>query len=62
VKKRKLASKVKGEGKTPAHPQLPAVPRYGSRAGVEIDGAIYPLEGEPPTATTKGWGKIPGQS
>jgi hypothetical protein len=28
--------------------------------GIEIDGAIYPLQGEPPLAATKGWGRVPG--
>jgi hypothetical protein len=32
----------------------------GPKAGMVIDGVIYPLQGEPPTATTKGWGKVPG--
>jgi hypothetical protein len=34
----------------------------GPKAGVIIDGAVYPLEGEPPTAETKGWGEVPGKS
>lgn len=34
--------------------------RGGVKAGVIIDGDIYPLEGEPPVATTKGWGIVPG--
>ncbi len=60
MKRRKLVSKVKGAGKTPAHPLLPAAPRYGTRAGIEVDGELHRLQGEPPTATTKGWGKVPG--
>jgi hypothetical protein len=27
-------------------------------AGVVIDGAVYALEGEPPAATSKGWGDL----
>jgi hypothetical protein len=61
VKRRKLVKQVKGEGKAPSHPLLPGIPRSGHRGGVEVDGAVYPLQGEPPTATTKGWGKVPGQ-
>ena len=34
--------------------------RGGPAAGVIIDGDIYPLQGEPPVATTKGWGIVPG--
>jgi hypothetical protein len=33
----------------------------GGRAGILVDGELYRLSGEPPTATTKGWGKVPGQ-
>jgi hypothetical protein len=32
----------------------------GSQAGILIDGVIYPLQGEPPVAKTKGWGHVPG--
>ena len=32
----------------------------GTQAGILIDGVIYPLEGEPPVATTQGWGQVPG--
>ena len=33
--------------------------RGGPKAGIVIDGVIYPLEGEPPVATTHGWGQVP---
>lgn len=33
----------------------------GRPYGIEVDGAIYPLQGEPPLATTKGWGRVPGK-
>jgi hypothetical protein len=32
----------------------------GTQAGIWIDGVIYPLQGEPPVAKTKGWGRVPG--
>jgi hypothetical protein len=32
----------------------------GDSAGVLIDGVIYPLQGVPPIAQTKGWGHVPG--
>jgi hypothetical protein len=32
----------------------------GNSTGILIDGVIYPLQGEPPIAKTKGWGHVPG--
>jgi hypothetical protein len=32
----------------------------GNSAGVLIDGVIYRLQGEPPIAKTRGWGRVPG--
>jgi hypothetical protein len=34
--------------------------RAGNNAGVIIDGQVWPLQGEPPIAKTKGWGVVPG--
>jgi len=31
----------------------------GRAAGIEIDGVVYPLDGQPPVATSSGWGAIP---
>lgn len=30
----------------------------GTAAGIVVDGAAYPLEGEPPPAVSKGWGDL----
>ena len=27
-------------------------------SGIVVDGAVYPLEGQPPVATTHGWGNL----
>ena len=37
---------------TPVNPE-PSVP-----SGVVIDGAVYPLEGQPPIAVSHGWGDL----
>jgi len=34
--------------------------RVTLKMGVLIDGVVYPLQGQPPVATTKGWGVVPG--
>jgi hypothetical protein len=28
--------------------------------GIVLDGAVYPLAGQPPVAVSKGWGRPPG--
>jgi len=28
--------------------------------GIEVDGERFQLGGQPPVATTKGWGRVPG--
>jgi hypothetical protein len=64
VKRRRLVRKVEGTGKAPAEPAVlvQVWPRpVGHPYGVDVDGAVYPLQGEPPLATTKGWGRVPGQ-
>jgi len=30
-------------------------------AGIVIDGTVHRLEGEPPIATSNGWGIVPGR-
>jgi hypothetical protein len=37
---------------------VPLTMRPSSVAGVVIDGAVYPLAGEPPVAVTHGWGDL----
>jgi hypothetical protein len=68
VKRRKLAGKVTGgRGKLGSVGYEIRMPMTGTevgsagRAGIVVDGELYRLGGEPPTATTKGWGKVPGQ-
>lgn len=38
--------------------EIPAVPRPSSTGGVVLDGAVYPLAGEPPVASSRGWGDM----
>jgi hypothetical protein len=64
--KRKLVDRVKGKGKAALGglviPAVPASLRGGwPPYGLEIDGAVYPLDGQPPLATTNGWGQVPGR-
>jgi hypothetical protein len=59
----KLVKTLKGKGKADqGGREIPAVPlilRGGGRAyGLEIDGAVYPLDSQPPLATTRGWGDL----
>jgi hypothetical protein len=58
----KLTKQIKGKHKaTPGGVETSAVPltmRPTSLAGVVIDGAIYPLQGEPPRAVSHGWGDL----
>jgi len=71
VKPRRLVDKVKGEPRRPAGDVL-----VGSEPGpaeaygitVDVDPVGYhggqpvrfQLDGQPPVATTKGWGRVPG--
>jgi hypothetical protein len=64
VKRRKLVKQVKGAGKAAAGPALVVRvwPRPAGRVYCTPDGEVAePLGGEPPTAITNGWGRIPGQ-
>lgn len=68
MRRRRLVDKVKGEGKAAeVSVEVPVVPKWlrgsgGRRAGIEIDdGVLLRPGGEPPTATTKGWGRVPGR-
>jgi hypothetical protein len=58
----RLVKQVKGKGKAAtASRDVPAVPssmQPRSMAGHVIDGVPYPLQGEPPVATSKGWGDM----
>lgn len=58
----RLTKQVKGKGKAAtASRDVPAVPvgmQPRSTAGVVIDGVPYPLQGEPPTARSRGWGDM----
>jgi hypothetical protein len=58
VKPFKLVNKIKGDG----HPTGGGIggtrPGVTSQGGVVIDGVVYPLEGEPPVAVSKGWGDM----
>lgn len=61
MKRRKLVKQVKGTGKPVEPTVVVQLPRpAGHPYGLEVDGAVYPLQGEPPLATTKGWGRVPG--
>jgi hypothetical protein len=54
---------VKGGGRAPSGPE-PMTFVDGDRVtlsqGILIDGVVYPLQGQPPMAETKGWGLVPG--
>jgi hypothetical protein len=50
---------VKG-GDSPLRPESALAARPYTRAGVIIDGVVYPLQGEPPIAVSHGWGRVPG--
>ncbi len=59
--KRKLVGKVQGSSRRPKG-TVPIGRENGDGLpyGIVIDGAVHPLEGQPPPATTKGWGRVPG--
>jgi hypothetical protein len=40
-----------------SYPVVPQPEDYAP-SGVLIDGAVYPLAGQPPVATSKGWGNM----
>jgi hypothetical protein len=58
----RLTKKVKAKGKAASGAvETQAVPltmRPSHPSGVVIDGAVYPVAGEPPVATSKGWGDM----
>jgi hypothetical protein len=58
----KLTKRVKGKGKAAEGGRevraVPASLRDGRAYGIEIDGVVSPLGGQPPVATTKGWGDL----
>jgi hypothetical protein len=64
----KLKPKIEGKagqgakgGKASAGRSYSMGGRRGTTGGVVIDGAVYPLEGEPPVVKTNGWGRVPGR-
>lgn len=50
--------KLKGATSTGLRQEFPAVPRESCAAGVIVDGVVTPLGGEPPVATSQGWGNL----
>jgi hypothetical protein len=57
----RLTKKVKGKGKAAPSgisQEYQPAPRPKSAAGVVVDGAVYPLAGEPPIAQSRGWGDM----
>jgi hypothetical protein len=61
VTKRKLVAKVQGSKRRPKGAVLVGrEPGPPAAYGIEVDGARYPLAGQPPLATTNGWGRVPG--
>jgi hypothetical protein len=55
-----VKGKRKGKATGPVVEQHPW-PRRGRTWGTVVDGETYQLDGQPPPATTKGWGRVPGQ-
>jgi hypothetical protein len=55
--------RARGGSRAPSGPD-PMVFLDGDRVtlkfGILIDGTVYGLGGQPPVATTKGWGLVPG--
>jgi hypothetical protein len=58
----RLTKKLTGKGKAATGgvetPAVPLTMRDSSVAGVVIDGAVYPVAGEPPRAVSHGWGDM----
>jgi len=59
--KLQLVPKLEGDSRRPKG-QVPLGPEGGPPDvyGIDLDGEHYQLDGQPPVATTKGWGKVPG--
>jgi hypothetical protein len=53
----KAGQGVKG-GESPLRPESTMVAPARVKAGIVIDGVVYPLAGEPPIAVTHGWGDL----
>jgi hypothetical protein len=58
----RLTKQIKPKGKATSGGRetspLPLTMRPTSNTGVVIDGAAYPLAGEPPRAVSRGWGDM----
>jgi hypothetical protein len=58
----RLTKQVKGKHKAASGGvETSAVPlsmRPSSPGGVVVDGAVYPLQSEPPRAVSRGWGDL----
>jgi hypothetical protein len=58
----RLTKQIKPKGKVTSGGRetspIPLTMRPSHVAGVVIDNAVYPLAGEPPIATSRGWGDM----
>lgn len=61
VRRSRLVAQIKGDGRRDGVKDLHmGLEGYdGASWGVWVDGTNYQLQGQPPLATTKGWGIIP---